>query len=96
LTGTIPSLDFAHLDLSDNALTGTIPSTYASLPLWASLLLHGNNLNGTAPFCNNINASSRSDFSDVLVVADCDKVSCPCCTHCCPTGRDGIPVYDSC
>jgi Leucine-rich repeat (LRR) protein len=98
--GTIPSLfesltSLFHLDLSYNALTGTIPSSLETLTD-LELLLHGNQLNGTGSFCNSINASSQSDVSYVYLVADCYKMSCPCCTYCCPTGRDGIPVYEYC
>jgi Leucine rich repeat len=96
LTGTIPSslaamTALTSLWLSKNALVGTIPSSLAALTNLTILYLHNNQLNGTLPLCG-LNRTFEK------LVADCAEVSCPCCTHCCPTaGENGIiPIYDSC
>jgi hypothetical protein len=104
LRGTIPSsmggaivmTALTSLHLNDNRLTGSIPSLFAT---WTSLLrlfLYNNRLDGTMPFCGNGSVVSTTTIVPVLteLVADCDRVSCPCCTHCCPTeGWDGIPGF---
>jgi Leucine rich repeat len=89
LTGTIPSslgslTDLYSLDLHSNALTGTIPSTFTSLTLLTSLYVYSNDPSGTLPLCS-------LTQSLTYLVADCTEVSCPCCTQCCPIGKDGIP-----
>jgi hypothetical protein len=96
LSGTIPSslatlTGLVELRLNDNNLTGTIPSSLVALTALTGLWLHTNQLNGTVPLCG-LNQTFE------LLVTNCAKVSCPCCTHCCPTAsEDGtIPVYDVC
>jgi hypothetical protein len=96
LTGTIPSslgllTGLMGLELWDNQLNGTIPSSLAALTALTDLRLHNNQLNGTLPLCG-LNRTFK------FLVVDCAEVSCPCCTHCCPTAsEDGtIPVYDFC
>lgn len=93
LTGTIPSQlgDLAVLEelgLSNNSLTGTIPSSLTALTALTALYLFNNPLTGSVPFCsNNLNQTTVAEL-----VADCNKVVCPCCSHCCPVGGwDGIP-----
>jgi hypothetical protein len=83
LDGTIPLALAAMtaltvLDLSDNQLDGTIPSSLAALTALTYLALGENQLNGTMPFCN---GSMPTQFFEYLL-ADCDKVSCPCCDGC--------------
>jgi hypothetical protein len=96
LHGTIPSslaamTNLFTLALNNNLLTGTIPSSLGLLTTLTKLSLYSNQLNGTMPLC----ALNRTIE---LLIADCTKASCPCCTHCCPTAsEDGtIPVYGSC
>jgi hypothetical protein len=96
LNGTIPSslgqlTAMTNFGLNTNKLTGTIPSSFGALMALTTSTLYNNELNGTVPLC-----SLNRTF--VWLIADCAKVSCPCCTHCCPTAsEDGtIPVYEYC
>jgi hypothetical protein len=94
LSGTIPSsvgalTALTGLNLDDNKLSGTIPSSFRSLSALVGLWLYNNQLVGTMPFCN-------SDQSFKSLVADCAKVNCTCCTHCCPTAFGNIPVSAAC
>jgi Leucine-rich repeat (LRR) protein len=96
MTGTIPSsllamTDLVDLGLSTNLFTGTIPSSLGVLTALTGLWLHVNQLNGNLPLCS----LNRTFY---LLIADCAEVSCPCCTHCCPTAsEDGIiPVSIYC
>jgi Leucine rich repeat len=94
LTGTIPSslgslTALLYLGLSINKLTGTIPSSLGSLTALTTFHLFNNALTGTLPFC-------IMNHSYVDAIADCEEVSCPCCTHCCPTSQGGIPASEFC
>jgi Leucine rich repeat len=96
LIGTIPSslgalTVLTALDLSDNQIVGTIPSSFVALVALTRLELYNNELNGTLPVCG-------LDWTFETLVTDCAKVSCPCCTHCCPTTSENgsIPVYEFC
>jgi hypothetical protein len=94
LSGTIPLsigalTALTWLSLGDNQLSGTIPSSIGALRALSSLWLNDNQLVGTMPFCN-------SDQSIEYLVADCAKVNCTCCTHCCPTAFSNIPVFEYC
>jgi Leucine-rich repeat (LRR) protein len=96
LTGTIPSslaamTALTNLQLRNNQLTGTIPSSFRTLKSLTNFLLFNNQLNGTLPLCD-LNRTFEK------LVADCAKVSCPCCTHCCPTASEDrtIPIYGFC
>jgi hypothetical protein len=77
--------------MSTNQLTGTIPSFLGTFMGLTSLHLYANELNGTLSLCG-----LNQTFAELIV--DCAEVSCPCCTHCCPTASvDGtIPVFDKC
>lgn len=80
LTGAIPSQLVAltalvNLCLNANRLTGTIPSHLASTTSLALLDVRTNDLNGTMPICDN-------DARQILTLADCEEVACPCCTVC--------------
>jgi Leucine-rich repeat (LRR) protein len=91
LVGTIPSslgalTALTYLDLSINQLNGTIPSSLGALSALEYLILNDNQLVGTMPFC-------KSDQSIEYLVADCAKVNCTCCTHCCPAAFGNIPLY---
>lgn len=86
LTGPIPSelgnlRDLVHLLLNRNFLTGTLPTSFSELNNIGEqriMLLDGNELSGdTSVLCNNPNVEFHT-FS-----ADCDEISCPCCTICC-------------
>jgi hypothetical protein len=101
LMGTIPAswgtslLQLRDLYLSDNALTGTIPTTLVALTSLTRALFYHNQLVGTVPFCNGGGNVAHLYF--MPLIADCDEVKCPCCTHCCPSGGwDDIQGYDYC
>ena len=87
--GTLPSLSL--LSLRNNTLTGAIPR---SISIGATALeeayFHNNLLIGDMPLCQ-----GNETLLDTLV-ADCAKVSCVCCTHCCPMAMFAIPSYGTC
>jgi Leucine rich repeat len=96
LNGTIPSslealTALLAVALNENQILGTIPSSFSALTALTRLELYNNQLNGTMPVC------SLNLTFDVLVT-DCAELSCPCCTHCCPTASENgsIPVYEFC
>jgi hypothetical protein len=94
LVGTIPSslgtlTALTFLDLSTNQLDGTIPPSLVTLTVLQSLWLFENQLVGTMPFCN-------SEQSLENLVADCARVNCTCCTHCCPAAFLNIPMSAWC
>jgi Leucine-rich repeat (LRR) protein len=82
------------LSLSDNDFTGTLPL----LPTPGSRVdfegyLHNTRLKGKLSYCN---FNNPDIFAIVFLVADCDRVECPCCTACCPESLNGIPKYEYC
>jgi hypothetical protein len=81
--------DLTYVSLYGNKLSGTIPSSLGALTALTRLILYDNLLVGTMPFCN-------SDHSIGMLVADCAKVSCTCCTECCPVAFGNIPVNPFC
>jgi hypothetical protein len=94
LIGTIPSslaalTALTMLDLDGNALTGTIPPSFDALTALTRSWLYDNRLVGMVPFCN-----SNNNFTSL--VADCAALSCTCCTGCCPTAFEDIPVFYRC
>jgi hypothetical protein len=96
LRGTIPAslgslTALMFMTFAGNGLTGTIPSSLEALTDLAVLALHTNELDGTMPFCQ---MNNRNNFT--FLIADCGKVSCPCCTACCPIGQGAIPAYNLC
>jgi hypothetical protein len=86
LTGTIPSevgllTNLQRLWLYRNELTGSVPSELENLTNLELLKLEENDLTGAIPskVCETFNHSS---YSKSAITADCDKVSCECCTEC--------------
>ena len=76
-------------DVSSTKISGEIPATYAN---WANLtlgLLHNSQLNGAMPLC-----TLGKTFG--MLIADCTKVSCPCCSDCCPVSVGDVPQYGFC
>jgi Leucine-rich repeat (LRR) protein len=100
-TGTIPSAlggltSLRTLNFRGNGLTGTIPSSLTTLTALTALYLYDNQITGPVPFCDNV-TSRQLLWSIQELVADCDKVDCPCCTHCCPAGGwNGIQGFEKC
>lgn len=82
--GTIPeSLSLLNatlqfLRLNDNALTGTVPSTFGQLSSLTAFTLQGNNLEGAID--EQICALVSNSLQELS--ADCLEISCPCCTEC--------------
>jgi hypothetical protein len=78
-----PSLSFCsdQVWLYTNEITGTIPTEFGA---WSNLLLfqlEGNNVNGTMPeeICALVAPAGGALTS---LTADCDEVTCACCTEC--------------
>ena len=88
IEGTLPSnfglaSKLRDLYLDNNKLTGTVPSVLqGQLPALNEFLLQNNTLSGVMPasICNLF--GSDGDLDDLW--ADCDKVTCSCCTECFP------------
>jgi len=69
--------------IDNNEFSGTIPESIGNLTDLRILTLHGNNLSGTMP--DSICQQRKSNGGKLeTLMADCDKVICPCCTHCNP------------
>jgi len=92
LTGFIPSelrllANLEYLHLYSNSLTGSIPSELGLLTKLYWLYLHDNALTGTVP--NEVCALRNDNGGNLRVLyADCEEVTCPCCTYCCNDGVD--------
>jgi hypothetical protein len=73
------------MSLKNNELSGTVPSELGRLSSLSTLTIHDNNLRGQVPseVCN-------IAIFDVLK-ADCDEISCPCCTACREGGAPFTP-----
>ena len=74
------------LDVYANAMTGTIPSALAKLPLLKEMDVHDNFFVGSMPAEMCLNKKNV-----IFLAADCfgrqPEVKCDCCTHCC----EGLP-----
>jgi len=85
--GTAPNL--YGLLLNRNELTGPIPSSLQHLDNLQLLFLDGNaNLSGSlAPICDTLPQffanASNSGRQPAHLIADCEAISCRCCTLCC-------------
>lgn len=78
---TQPALSLQKLHLSQNSLTGIIPTSFAvNLPAMQEFVVIGNDLSGNATedFCNTVGLSSLTRFE-----LDCETVNCACCTNEC-------------
>jgi hypothetical protein len=69
------------IDMSDNALTGDIPSCLAEFEKLQSLRLDGNDFEGSV---NPEICLMKWDAEGTLVdfTVDCDEVLCECCSNC--------------
>jgi Leucine-rich repeat (LRR) protein len=102
LTGPIPTemgalTAMTVMWLHDNALTGTIPTQLSAMTALVDLQVINTRLNGTMPHCN-LNNNSGDNFNQTFafLTADCNEITCHCCTHCCPsTVWEGIPAIPS-
>jgi len=90
LTGSIPSelgllTNLQSLYLDGNSLTGSIPSELGLLNNLEGLGLYRNSLTGTLP--NEVCALRNDNVGNLgSLSADCEEVTCPCCTLCCVDG----------
>lgn len=87
LSGSVPSeiglfTDLKWLSLYKNQLTGTIPTELIHLTALESLDVHVNNVSGRMPFYGNATRAIRLGQLE----ADCNEITCDCCTGCCPGG----------
>ena len=88
LKGTIPSSvgqlsQLFEWDVGNNpGLWGPIPTSLSDLEDWRIFNIHSTSLTGKVPLCG---VYGQRQYT--TVAADCNKVQCPCCTHCC----DGVP-----
>ena len=95
-SGSIPTelgklTNLSILSLRNNTLTGEIPRSISiGATTLAEAYFHNNLLTGDMPLCQGNETSLES------LVADCAKVTCPCCTNCCPMAMFDIPSYDTC
>mmetsp|Transcript_17532 Transcript_17532/g.49524 ORF Transcript_17532/g.49524 Transcript_17532/m.49524 type:complete len:837 (-) Transcript_17532:127-2637(-) len=93
LTGILPS-QFGGLalleifDVQQNQLIGNVPIQYGNLRNLASFELDGNGIGGTMP--EGVCTLTRTRALDVLV-ADCHKIDCECCTDCSPAPPTDLP-----
>jgi len=74
-----------HLNLTDNWLTGTVPSTLGFLPKLSLLDVGKNLLTGTIPesICNMTVRFNMTDMEPLEAFrADCNATKCYCCTEC--------------
>jgi hypothetical protein len=85
ITGTIPRelagmINIESFALESNRLNGTIPVEFGELSRLSSLTVHQNDLTGEMPLglC-----PGSPDSSMTSLTADCDEISCDCCTDCC-------------
>jgi hypothetical protein len=92
LKSTVPTelgnlSNLIYLALSDNSYSGTVPTQLQELTNLQFLFLHNNDqLDGSLDFMCARNLTT--------LVADCDLVTCSCCTFCCVEGGfGGIPEY---
>ena len=98
-TGTLPSAlesltKLREFWIHDNNFAGSVPSGYAQ---WTDLnfaFFQNNELTGVMPFCTE-NFVFQADSGDRMI-ADCRKIVCDCCTHCCPIAFNDIPQSFAC
>lgn len=76
----------AFLDLAHNTLSGNVPNLLGELADLAAVHLERNDLVGTMPsgFCGKT--------PTVQLKADCEEISCSCCTDCCKDGSQCIGI----
>ena len=84
MTGSIPSelgllASLQRLYLDGNSLTGSIPSELGLLANPETLYLSYNSLTGTMP-------DEVCALNLIILDADCEEVTCTCCTKCCVDG----------
>lgn len=90
LTGSIPTqfgllTGLKRVWLYDNELTGTLPTQLDNLNQLEVFEIQSNYINGTmlADICSYI---SKSAYQYRTLTADCDRISCECCTVCYNSG----------
>ena len=101
LSGTLPSSMIAlgrlqYFWIHDNRFSGELPSE--ALNNWTQFedgFFHNNDFAGEMPFCIGNDGNTTATVVERLV-ADCRKVDCLCCTHCCPTAFNGIRQSFAC
>lgn len=86
LTGSIPTqlgllTELKRVWLYDNELSGTLPTQLDNLKSLEVFEIHDNFINGTmlADICSYI---AQSDYEYRTLTADCDRITCSCCTLC--------------
>ena len=77
--------------LTGNRIAGTLPNALSQLTVLRVFRVDENDLTGQLPpaLC------AVFDVTEPVVYADCEEVSCPCCTHCCVNGLCECVVQDT-
>jgi Leucine-rich repeat (LRR) protein len=76
----------SHWILGNNRFTGTLPGELNQIPGLLQLDVSGNNFTGPMPLCDSTQLPPNE------LVADCQEVSCECCTSCCTDGKGCVPM----
>lgn len=80
-----------QLRLEGNFFAGELPQQISALSQLRVFRIDENDLTGAVP-----NAlCSIFDLTQPVAYADCDEISCPCCSHCCVDGQGCTCVVES-
>ena len=87
LIGSVPAelgalTELRQFRITGNRIAGTLPDSLSALSQLRVFRVDENDLIGDVPpaLCQGI------DVNEATAYADCNEVSCPCCTHCCADG----------
>ena len=88
LIGSVPAelgslTDLRQFRLTGNRLAGNLPNSISNLRQLRVFRIDENDLTGEVPprLC------AIFDFTEPVAYADCEEISCPCCSYCCVDGE---------